>query len=153
VWLFLNSLTAFWLTKRDLPNVFWKQQKPNSALRQSALSGVVTEHRVYVYRPLKDKAHKCRHLKKLTCNGTLRQVFIRLRARTLYPPPLHTVFTKLHVYTVYLFTQGRRGRGESWTREKGRGATVHKAKWKIPTWLTASPILYLNSDRHLSLYR
>ncbi len=47
---------------------------------------------------------KCLHLKKLTCRGTLWQVFICLRPRTPYPP--HTV----NVYTVYLFTQ-----------EKGRG--------------------------------
>jgi hypothetical protein len=33
---------------------------------------------------------KCRHLKILTCKGTLRQVFICLRPRTLYPPPPHT---------------------------------------------------------------
>jgi hypothetical protein len=33
---------------------------------------------------------KCRHLKKLTCKGTLRQVFISLRPRTHIPPPLHT---------------------------------------------------------------
>jgi hypothetical protein len=51
---------------------------------------------------------KCRHLKKLTCEGTLRKVFICLRPRT--PAPyLHTVY----MYTVYLFTQGRGKRGES----------------------------------------
>ncbi len=39
---------------------------------------------------------KCRHPKKLTCKGTLRQVFICLRPRTPHqPPPLHTVY----VYT------------------------------------------------------
>ncbi len=42
---------------------------------------------------------KC-HLTKLACKGTLRQVFICLRPRTLYPPP---------PYTIYLFTQGRGG--------------------------------------------
>jgi hypothetical protein len=39
----------------------------------------------------------------------------------LHPPP-HTVY----VYTVYLFTQGRGG-GRELTREKVRGAIVHKA--------------------------
>ncbi len=41
-------------------------------------------------------------------------------------------------------TQGRE-RGESWTREKVREATVYKAGSKIPTWLTVS----INSDKHL----
>jgi hypothetical protein len=77
--------------------------------------------------------------KKVTSKGTLRQVFICLRPTFLqrphgpYPPPLHTVYE----YTVYLFTHGEGG-GESWTREKVRGATVHKAGSKIPTWLAVS---------------
>jgi hypothetical protein len=40
-------------------------------------------------------------------------------------------FPTVYVYRVYLFTQGRGG--ESLTREKGRGAAVHKAGSKIPT--------------------
>ncbi len=39
----------------------------------------------------------------------------------------------VYVYTVYLFTKGRVGGGESSTREKVRVATVHKAGSKIPT--------------------
>jgi hypothetical protein len=35
---------------------------------------------------------KCRHLKELTCKGTLRQVFFFLRPRSPYPPPLQTVY-------------------------------------------------------------
>jgi hypothetical protein len=48
--------------------------------------------------------------KKLTFKETLRQVFICLMSRTLYPPPLHTVYE----YTVFLFTQewGDGGGGE-----------------------------------------
>ncbi len=36
--------------------------------------------------------------------------------------------------------------GEIWTREMVRGATVHKAGSKIPTWPT---VFYINSDKHL----
>ncbi len=76
---------------------------------------------------------KCCHLKRLTCKGTLRQVFICLRPKTPYPPPLlHNVYE----YTVYLF---KAGRGGSWTIEKVGGVTVYKAGLKIPTWLTISP--------------
>jgi hypothetical protein len=56
---------------------------------------------------------KCRHLKKLTCKGALRQVFICLRLRTPYPSP-HP--TDCNVYAVYLFTQGGGG-GELNQRE------------------------------------
>ncbi len=60
---------------------------------------------------------KCRHLKKLTCKGTLRQlIIICLRPRTPNPPPppIHTKY----VYAVYLFTQ-RRGRVvEPWMKEE-----------------------------------
>ncbi len=42
---------------------------------------------------IEGNANVC-HLNKLTCKGTLRQVFICLRPRTPYPspPPLHTVY-------------------------------------------------------------
>jgi hypothetical protein len=41
---------------------------------------------------LLEEIAKCRHLKKLTCKGTLRQLFIYPRPRTPSPPPpLHTV--------------------------------------------------------------
>ncbi len=42
---------------------------------------------------------KCRHLKKLTCKGTLRHVFICLRPKTPNSPP-YTLFS-VYVYTVY----------------------------------------------------
>ncbi len=79
---------------------------------------------------------KCRHLKKLTCKETLRQVFICLRPRTPYtPPPLHTASILIHTRKM--------GRGESGTREKARSATVRRAGSKIPTWLTLYPVYKL----------
>ncbi len=55
------------------------------------------------------------------------------------PPPLHTVY----VYTCILIHTGKGGRGGELTREKVRGATVHKAGSKIPTLLTLSPVYKL----------
>ncbi len=48
------------------------------------------------------------------------------------------------MYTCILYVYSHReGGGESWTREKVRGATVHKAGSKIPIWLTVSPVYKL----------
>jgi hypothetical protein len=48
----------------------------------------------------------------------------------------------------YLFTQGRgEWVGEIYTKEKVRGAMVHKAGSKIPSLLTVSPVY--NSDKKL----
>ncbi len=110
---------------------------------------------------------KSRHLSKFTCKGTLRQELICLRPppflgicleqssnfegsesgqiqsvkllqnmvskRTQQPPlpPDHIAF----IYCT--LTQGR---GEGWTSENARGAIVHKARPKIPTWLTVSTV-------------
>ncbi len=49
---------------------------------------------------------RCRHLKILTCKGTLRHVFICLRPRTQYHPPLHTVY--VYTYSILI----RTGKGE-----------------------------------------
>ncbi len=79
-----------------------------------------------------DTKAKCRHLKKFTCEGTLRQVFICLRPRTTYPP-LHSVY----VYYTYSL-QGRGEGGELNQREGERGNAGEyrpKAGLKIPTWL------------------
>ncbi len=47
-------------------------------------------------------------------------------------------------YTCIQYTYShRKGGGKSWTREKVRGAIVHKAGLKIPIWLTVSPV-YIN---------
>ncbi len=64
---------------------------------------------------------KCRHLKKLTCEGILWQVFICLRPRTLYPPLTHCV----RVYSI--LTHRGKGRGRRVISKKVRWATVHKA--------------------------
>jgi hypothetical protein len=55
---------------------------------------------------------KCHHLKKFTCNGTLRHVVISEAQNPISPPPLHTVY----MYTIYLFTQAGVG-GELNQRE------------------------------------
>jgi hypothetical protein len=63
---------------------------------------------------------KCRHLKKLTCKGTLRQVFICLRPKTPYPSPL------TH-YSVLIHT-GKGGEGGEFDQREGnRGDTDQKA--------------------------
>ncbi len=63
---------------------------------------------------------KCRHLKKLTYKGTLRQMFICLRPRTLYPPP--PPYT-LHTCTVYglLFHTGKGGGGRVEPERRSEG--------------------------------
>ncbi len=66
---------------------------------------------------------------KLTCKGTLRQVFICLRPRT---PCIQ-----------YTYSHREEEEEESWTREKVRGGTVHKAGSKMPTWLIISPVYKL----------
>ncbi len=69
---------------------------------------------------------KCRHLKILICKGTLRQMFYLSEApspsMTPYSPPL------THCIRIYQYTYlHREGGGRAITREKVRGAIVHKA--------------------------
>ncbi len=93
-----------------------------------------------------ESSAKCRYLKKLTCKGTLLQVFYLPEALSppMTPcPPLHTEF----YHTVYFFTHGR-GDGGELTRdwEKVRGAIVHKAGRKYQhDWLYLQPV---NSIKH-----
>ncbi len=61
---------------------------------------------------------KCRHLKKLTCKGTSRQVFICLRPRTPYFPLTHCI----RVYSIRIHT-GKWG----WGRVEPESSGVHKA--------------------------
>jgi hypothetical protein len=84
---------------------------------------------------LREGNAKCRHLKKFTCNGTLRQVFICLIPRTPYPPP-YTLYTCIQ----YTYSRREEGEGGDLNRKKGKGATVHKAGSTIATFLTESPV-------------
>ncbi len=93
-------------------------------------------------RPTEDNA-KCCHLKKLTCKGTLRQVFIFLRPRIPYTiPHLNTAY----MYTVYLFIKGRgeRGRCEPERRLEKQQFTKLGRKYRHD-WLYLQSI---NSDKH-----
>ena len=49
---------------------------------------------------------KCRHLNKLNCKGTLRQVFFCLRPRTSYAPLTHCI----RVYSKHVH-KGEEGEG------------------------------------------
>ncbi len=60
--------------------------------------------------------------KKLTCKGTLGQVFICLRPRTPYT---------LYVYTVYLFTHGR-GEGRDLSQREGERGNSAQSCRKFP---------------------
>ena len=89
-----------------------------------------------VYSPLgrlssqKVKTHrrqcKMTSSNNLTWKWTLRpDVYLSADQNPIPPPPSHTV----HVYTVYLFTQGREGRGEGGElnqRERQRGQQFTK---------------------------
>jgi hypothetical protein len=72
--------------------------------------------------------------KKLTCKGTLRQVFICLRHRTHTHPPLHTV--PIREYSILIHTG------------KVIGAIVHKAGSK-----NQHDKMYLQSINLINTYR
>ncbi len=72
----------------------------------------------------------CRHVKKLTCKGTLRQVFICLTPRAPFSP---TPFTHcIRVYSILIHTGkeggGRVDRGEG-EGQQGRGEGLKKPEW------------------------
>ncbi len=67
---------------------------PCNRIRRGAWGGDTGDHWQINYI---DNKAKCRHLKKLTCKGTLQQVFVCLRPppflwRHTPPPPQHTVY-------------------------------------------------------------
>ncbi len=99
--------------------------------------------------------------KKFTYKGILRQVFICLRPRIPFPLPQITHCIREYC-TVYLFTQGR-GEGESWTREKVRGATQEIADHTAASCVEntnmtectqeTGDLQSINSDKNTCLYR
>ncbi len=86
---------------------------------------------------------ECHHLKRLTCRGTWREVFLSVWGPEPHAPPLKHC---TRVYSILIHT-GKVGWGESWTKEKVRGVTVHKMGRKYQQdWLHLQSI---NSDKHL----
>jgi hypothetical protein len=86
--------------------------------------------------------------KELTVKAGVLSVWGSLSSYDPIVPPLHNVYV---YYTVYLFTQGRVGGGEL-TREKVRGAIVHKAGRKYQHyWLYLQSINFIKHQlrRHL----
>ncbi len=114
---------------QERTEVIWRGTSIEAAVNDTSDHGIMN----YI-----DTNAKCRHQKKFTCKGTLRQVFIC----PIPPPPRsHTVY-------VYVNSHREGGDGER-TREKVSRATVHKAGSKIPTWLKLNESLVYNSDKHL----
>ncbi len=120
---FLLSFLAYlgkWLSKRERLNLqVWVCRRKNRLIESNV---------------------KCRYLKNFTCKGTLRQVFYLSEAPPSYDPIFPSPLTHcIRVYSILIHT-GKGGRGEL-TREKVRGATVHKAGRKYQhDWLSLQPI-------------
>jgi hypothetical protein len=75
---------------------------------------------MYTVQNLHLKAMQNNVIKKFTCKGTLRQVFICLRPRNPLPPLSGTL------YTCKQYTYSHWEGGDSCTREKVREATVYQ---------------------------
>ncbi len=74
------------------------------------------------------------------------------RCLFVWGPEFHTPPPFTHCIRVYVQStcSHREGGGESWSSEKVRGATVHKAGSRILTCLTGSPLLQsMNSEKLL----
>jgi hypothetical protein len=119
----VNSLASRHLSIVSLSVVFYTQRKKEkifSNLRQVPLFCsknnlmLVWEHKLYRISCCSKKIRliegnaKHRHLEKFPVKGHYGRCFICLRPRNPPPPPYTRVFTQ--------------GRGESWTRDKVRGA-------------------------------
>jgi hypothetical protein len=58
--------------------------------------------------------------KKLACKGTLRQVFICLRAKNpIPPPPLHSVYVYILQYIVCTYSHRKREEGGEFIQREG----------------------------------
>jgi hypothetical protein len=121
------KLTASWIDTE-----FWVLKIiKESYIKQWYLLNAGLNHGISNYLDFKAK---CLQVKKCTCKGTLRQVFICLR---LPPLPLLWPHTSplthcIHLYCKVMHTEKGAG-GRSNQREGLRGATVHKAGSKIPS--------------------
>ncbi len=99
---------------------FWR---PFPALACSSLLLMGVERQDFI-----EGNEKCRHLKKLTCKETLRQVFICLRPRTPYPPP-YTLYICVIVYSdqsAICHRQRKPERLEGLVREGGHLISAHR---------------------------
>jgi hypothetical protein len=97
-----------------------RKQKPVFLSRVSSVEQKRSD--ASTHRNTNRKQCKMSSSKKLTCRGTFRQVFICLRPRTPYPPPVHTV---------YLFAQERGGGGtEPERRREGQQFTKLGKKYQ-----------------------
>ncbi len=103
------------------------------------------------HRKTHRKHAKCRHVKNWPVKGLCGRCLFVWFPEPHPPPPTHCLCLYKNIQYTY---SNREGGGESWTREKGSGATVYKARSKIPTWLTVSPVYKLwYSPAAKSLYR
>jgi hypothetical protein len=126
-----------WISTLAIPRFDFRPVHPFPGPAElSAYRTVFINCRRRKIRLIEDSA-KCRHLINLHIKGLCGRCLPAWGPEPHIPPPHFTLYTCI-LYAVNLFTQGRWEEGE-WTREKGRGATVHKARSKIPTWLTVSP--------------
>ncbi len=127
----------------DYPNnarIYWKRWESVTAWRnynkrRPGCKGKVVGFSLHVkFRKIRliEGNGKC-HLKNGLCG----------RCLSVWSPEPHTP-PLTHCICVYsIFIHKGKGGGGNWTRDKARGATVHKAGSKIPTWLTLSPVYKL----------
>ncbi len=92
-----------------------ESEKPEQSARCIMLGGIlivilykfVVVLSIVLFLCVENKTHrrqcKCRHLKKLTCKGTLRQVFKCLRPKTPYINFCHQIKMTWHVSTYIIF--------------------------------------------------
>ncbi len=116
--LYTHLAGSFWVSRQNHQQVAPNQEKPHTTPLHSLIYSIYISVVQSRKKRLKEGKAKCRLLKKLTCTGTLRHVFICLRFRTPYHSPPYTHCTiYMYMYTVHLFTQGTGRWGEFNQRE------------------------------------